>query len=65
MIPKTTNKKMRGHISKQEFAKQYGKQHVDHAVIKYGKYTYNYYTQHEDGSWTNYAVETFPPHTTK
>jgi hypothetical protein len=55
---------MIGHISKQEFAEQYGKQHVDHAVIKYGKWTYNYYTQHEDGSWTNYAVETFPPHTT-
>ena len=56
---------MIGHISKQEFAEQYGKQHVDHAVIKYGKWTYNYYTQHEDGSWTNYAVETFPPHTIK
>lgn len=26
----------------------------DTAVIRYGKNTYNYYTQHEDYSWSNY-----------
>ena len=49
---------MIGQRSKEDFAKQYGKQHEDHAVIRYGKYTLNYWTQHEDGSWTNYNCET-------
>lgn len=28
------------------------------AWIKYGKYTYNYYTQHNDKSWTNFDCKT-------
>lgn len=28
------------------------------AVIRYGKYTYNYYVQHSDGSWTNTECKT-------
>lgn len=31
---------------------------VNHVVIKSGNHTYNYYTQHEDGSWTNYDCKT-------
>jgi len=26
--------------------------------VMYGKSTINYYTQHEDGSWTNYKCKT-------
>lgn len=46
--------KIQGQRSREEFARQYGANHQGHAIIKYGKYTYNYWTQHSDGSWTNY-----------
>lgn len=48
----------KGQRTQHEFAQQYGANHQGHAVIKYGKFTYNYWLQHDDGSWTNYKCET-------
>ena len=30
----------------------------DKCVLKSGNHTYNYYMQHQDGSWTNYDCKT-------
>ena len=30
----------------------------NHVVLKFGNSTFNYYTQHSDGSWTNYDCKT-------
>ena len=51
-------KKIQGQRTREEFAQQYGANYQGHAIIKYGKSTYNYWTQHSDGSWTNYDCRT-------
>jgi hypothetical protein len=51
-------KKIKGQRTREEFAQQYGANYQEHAVIKYGKSTYNYWMQHDDGSWTNYDCRT-------
>jgi len=50
--------KIKGQLSEQEFYSKYGNHPNGKAIIKYGKATYNYWMQHDDGSWTNYDCKT-------
>lgn len=55
---------MIGQYSDEEFREMYNKSCFNsgyskgNAVVRYGKYTYNYYIQHSDKSWTNYNCRT-------
>lgn len=53
---------MKGQISNEEFLSKYPNAEknvsTNKAVTRYGKYTINYWIQHEDGSWTNYDCKT-------
>lgn len=57
---------MQGQYSNDEFVQMYAASNNAKgcnigngtAWIRYGKSTINYYTQHSDGSWTNYDCKT-------
>ena len=58
---------MTGQYTNEEFLAMYDKAGIGRrginpltkrAWICYGRYTVNYYVQHEDGSWTNYDCKT-------
>ena len=51
---------MIGQLSDDEFRNKYPNAAKDDgtAVTRYGKETFNYWQQHNDGSWTNYDCKT-------